>query len=148
MISSTKVCIKKALIFKIWMYYGAIMIVYSQKIATKKAIKNSLFSAIPYMRVPFKSYLEKPFLEYWNSNISRTTWPNFKNKNIMKSFHYGLSDDKEIKYFRQSFNLDWPLKVACMVEISEMLYFIIFDGRTVIYLKYWCANVEKDFYRQ
>ena len=59
MISSTKVCIKQALIFKIWMYYGAIMSVYSQKIATKKAIKNPLFSAIQDTQVPFKSYLKK-----------------------------------------------------------------------------------------
>ena len=29
-----------------------------------------------------------------------------------------------------------------------MWYFEIFDAKTIIYLKYWSGNVEKDFYGQ
>ena len=35
-----------------------------------------------------------------------------------------------------------------LVEIFKMWYFIIFHDKIIIYRKYWCANVEKDFYRQ
>ena len=34
-------------------------------------------------------------------------------------------------------------KVSRVVEIFKMWPFIIFDGKTIIYHKYWCANVEK-----
>ena len=37
------------------------------------------------------------------------------------------------------------IKMAHMLEIFKMWYFIIFDSKTIIYLKYWCAVIEKHF---
>ena len=39
-------------------------------------------------------------------------------------------------------------KVARVVEIFKMLYFIIFLGKAIIYFKYWYTSIEKDFCRQ
>ena len=37
------------------------------------------------------------------------------------------------------------IRIAHMVEIFKMWYFVIFYSKTIIYLKYWCAVVEKHF---
>ena len=39
-------------------------------------------------------------------------------------------------------------KVVRVVEIFKMWYFVIFDGKINIYLKYWYVSVENDCYQQ
>ena len=34
------------------------------------------------------------------------------------------------------------LKVVCKVKVSKIGCFILFDGKTILNSKYWCASVE------